>query len=466
MIGSLELHAIAQSSTIQIADCLVEGTLIALFAGLVLRISPRKSSAIRFALWFSTLMAIAALPLLSNVRWLHGLGVPAQSIVRPEITLPSSWAVYAFGVWAAVATWYLLRVSVSLWHMRVLLKSCVPIDPAVLDPRLRARLENARETRPVRLCASDLVQVPTAIGLFSPVVILPHWVMEELSPDEVNQILLHELAHLRRWDDWTNLAQRLVKALLFFHPAVWWIESKVSLEREMACDDAVLAETARPRAYAECLTHLAEKTVIRRSLALAQTVLGRMRQTSMRVARILDTSRPRQTRHAWRSAVPLLAGFAITCALLASNEPQLIAFQDARLNAGSPAMAASGSLGIPPTPAAFKTADVPSSRKISREHAARVALAKNKISSKTARGGLEDFEAAFVVQGSAVEPNMVHTTVDNSTSVISTQTVYFLLEQGGAHTSRQPVYEIEVWRMTVFHPSTFSVSKESPRKET
>jgi beta-lactamase regulating signal transducer with metallopeptidase domain len=71
---------------------------------------------------------------------------------------------------------------------------------------------------------------------------------------------LHELAHLRRYDDWTNLAQKLVKALFFFHPAVWWIEKQVSLEREMACDDAVLAETASPRAYAECLAHLAEKT--------------------------------------------------------------------------------------------------------------------------------------------------------------------------------------------------------------
>ena len=93
-----------------------------------------------------------------------------------------------------------------------------------------------------------------------PVVVVPGWVMQELSADELNQILLHELAHLRRWDDWTNLAQKVVKALFFFHPAVWWIEKRVSLEREMACDDAVIAETASPRAYAECLTHLAERT--------------------------------------------------------------------------------------------------------------------------------------------------------------------------------------------------------------
>ena len=118
--------------------------------------------------------------------------------------------------------------------------------------------------------------------------------MQELSADELNQIVLHELAHLRRRDDWTNLAQKMVKALFFFHPAVWWIEQKMSLEREMACDDAVMAETASPRAYAECLAHLAEKTLIQRGVALAQAALGRIRQTSLRVAQILDGNRSSQ----------------------------------------------------------------------------------------------------------------------------------------------------------------------------
>jgi hypothetical protein len=296
-------------------------------------------------------------------------------------------------------------------------------------------------------------------------VIFPGWLIEELSPDEVNQILLHELAHLRRRDDWTNLVEKLVKAMLFFHPAVWWIESKVSLEREMACDDAVLAETARPRAYAECLTHVAEKTLIRRSLVLAQAALGRVRQTSLRVARILDANRPRQTGHAWRSAVPLLAGFAITCTLLVSNQRQLIAFQDAGPNAPSPVIAASSSLGIPPTPAIFRTAGVPTSRRIFREHARRVALASKKISSKAAHGGFENFEATFVVEDSTVESNLLYTTVLNSPSLISTETVYLLTEESGGHTSRRTLCEIQVC-MKVFRPATRSVSIEPPRTET
>jgi hypothetical protein len=135
------------------------------------------------------------------------------------------------------------------------------------------------------------------------------------------------LAHLRRWDDWTNLAQKLLRAIFFFHPAVWWIESKLSLEREMACDDAVLAETANPRAYAECLVTVAEKSLMRRGLAMAQAAVSRVRQTSQRVAQILDTKRSGATR-IWKPALGMVATFAVICAGLLSRTPELVSFQD------------------------------------------------------------------------------------------------------------------------------------------
>ena len=156
------------------------------------------------------------------------------------------------------------------------------------------------------LCVSDRLRVPTAIGFTKPLVVIPSWTMRELSAAELNTILLHELAHLRRRDDWTNLVQKILGALLFFHPAVWWIEKKLALEREMACDDLVLARTTSPRAYAECLVSLAEKSFLRRGLALAQAAVDRLRNVSLRVAQILDVNRPRATR-VWRPA-PVLVG--------------------------------------------------------------------------------------------------------------------------------------------------------------
>ncbi|HEY4762356.1 MAG TPA: M56 family metallopeptidase [Candidatus Sulfotelmatobacter sp.] len=323
---AFNLHAIAQISALQIVDCLVQGTLIAIFFALMLGMARRQNADTRFAVWFSALMAIATLPLFGS--WGRHVGIPAGSASPSTIILPGSWALYLFGTWAVIAAGLLMGIVRGLWHLHVLRKSSVPLRPAALDPRLQRTLERARSKRSVDFCTSDRVQVPTAVGLVKPIILIPRWVMQELSPDELNQILLHELAHFGRWDDWTNLAQKIVKALFFFHPAVWWIEKRVSLEREMACDDAVLAETASPRAYAECLANLAEKTLLHRSIALAQSALGRIRQTSLRVAQILDVNRAPVTARAWKPAVSLVAGFALVCALGISRTPRLIAFAD------------------------------------------------------------------------------------------------------------------------------------------
>jgi hypothetical protein len=151
--------------------------------------------------------------------------------------------------------------------------------------------------------------------------------LQELSAAELNSILVHELTHLRRRDDWTNLAQQILKALLFFHPAVWWIESKLALEREMACDDAVLAETTNPRDYAQCLISVAEKSLVRRGLALAQAAVNRMRQTSLRVSQILDVNRSKAI-PVWKPALYSVAAFSIACLAGLSHTPGLVAFKD------------------------------------------------------------------------------------------------------------------------------------------
>ena len=157
----------------------------------------------------------------------------------------------------------------------------------------RQTLAEFQQHRRVSLCVSDRVSVPTAVGLFRPAVVLPTWTLSELSAGDLNSVLVHELAHLRRRDDWTNLLQKLVRAVFFFHPAVWWIESRLSLEREMACDEHVLANTEDPRAYAECLVSLAEKGFLHRAVMLAQGAVHRVKECSARVASDTRSGRPR-----------------------------------------------------------------------------------------------------------------------------------------------------------------------------
>lgn len=323
MTAALILKQLAQISAERMLNSMLEGIAIGLFAWILLQVVERRSSSTRFAVWFSALLAIAALPLIGGA----GSSTGPAKVANSAITIPVSWALAIFVVWAAVAALLMARVGLGLWQLRKLRASCPAIDAATLDPLLRTTLQTFQAVRSVDLCQSDRLQVPTAIGFLKPAVVLPTWAMQELSTTELNAILIHELAHLRRRDDWTNLAQQVVKALLFFHPAVWWIESKLALEREMACDDAVLAETANPRGYAQCLISMAEKSFLRRSLALAQAAVNRVHQTSLRVSQILDANRSRATR-VWKPALYSVAAFFVACLVSSSHAPEIVAFKD------------------------------------------------------------------------------------------------------------------------------------------
>ncbi|HEV2971314.1 MAG TPA: M56 family metallopeptidase [Pirellulales bacterium] len=120
--------------------------------------------------------------------------------------------------------------------------------------RLRAAL---RIARPVAVAVSQRVIAPMLVGILKPLILLPAAMLDGQSVAQIEMILLHELAHVRRWDNLVNLAQRMVEAALFFHPAVWFVSRWVRLEREHCCDAVVLAHTDDPRAYAETLAALA-----------------------------------------------------------------------------------------------------------------------------------------------------------------------------------------------------------------
>jgi beta-lactamase regulating signal transducer with metallopeptidase domain len=323
MTALLDFHSVAQFSSLRIVDSLVGGTIISGFAAALLRVARRSNAGTRFAIWFAALVAIATLPFAGALSSHSTL-----STIHPAVTVPDSWAYYVFGAWAIVATFFLIGVGRAFWHVYALRRNCIELDSTLLDPALQETMRRAQLKRSVALCTSSDVRVPTALGLMKPAIVIPDWALTELSSSELNQVVLHELAHLRRWDDWTNLAQQIIRALLFFHPAVWWIGSKAELEREMACDDAVLAETESPRAYAECLAHLAERSFVQRSLALAQAAIGHLRQTTTRVEQILDVNRPKESKRSWKPAVSLVAGFALVCGIGVSKAPKLIAFGD------------------------------------------------------------------------------------------------------------------------------------------
>ena len=300
----------------------LEGVVLAALVWGLLKTVGRRTSSTRFAVWFVVLLTIGALPWMGSLRW--GAAAASADPSKSAILIPASWALGIFCVWAAVALASLGRVSLGLWQLRSLRRSSSLLDATSVDPALQEVLAVSCK-RPISLYVSPHVRVPMATGFLRPMIVIPSWALRELSTDELKVVLLHEAAHLQRWDDWTNLTQKVLCALFFFHPVVWWLESKLALEREMACDDLVVAATSSPRAYAECLVSLAEKSLGRRNFALAQAAVNRMKHTSLRIKQILDRKHSGVTA-VWKPAVGVTATAAMAFLLFVNDAPRLVGF--------------------------------------------------------------------------------------------------------------------------------------------
>lgn len=455
MTAALNLQPLAQLSAERILNCTAEGMVIALLAWLLLRAIGPRNSGTRFAVWFAALLGIAALPLFGS--WAsHG----ADLSQRSEITLPVSWALYVFAAWAVVAALGLLRVGIGFWHLHRVRKSCVAVDVATLDPMLQKTLAEFDSSRAVTPCVSDDLRVPTAIGFTKPLVVIPSWTIQELSTLELNAILLHELAHLRRRDDWTNLVQKIVGALLFFHPAVWWIDKKLALEREMACDDLVLAETQNtsPRAYAECLVSLAEKSFLRRGIAMAQAAVDRLWQVSLRVTQILDVNRPRATR-VWRPAPVLVGGVSLVCLIALSHAPaRLVSFENGAASVSATNAIAAGDFEASQMPQ-MGARVVPTKLEVGtravEEEKTSAPVAAKSVKSPPGPTGKPDIIPASAAQHRVQTPILIRASMERDSG--APQTLFLVMQTEVVRTqeygvSGGVVWDLCVWRVTVVGP--------------
>lgn len=431
-----------------------EGIALALLAWISLRVFVRKSSSARFGIWLSALVVIVALPLVRGLWASNALHAAAA----PLVDVSGSWAKDLLGIWAAVSALALIGVGLGIWNLRKLHRDSQPIDTASLAPELQQTVRSFRSVRKVELALSSWVSVPAVIGFFRPIILLPAWALQELSTEQLNSILIHELAHLRRWDDWTNLAQKLARALLFFHPAIWWIDHQLSLEREMACDEFVLSSTSNPRAYAECLVSLAEKSLLRRTVALAQALVGRMSQTSRRVSQILDPGRHAISRR-WKPAFALMAAFSAAGTFWLMRAPELVAFNDTP--AGT--VIANAKPSILPTAVAFhaaahlapQTPVVIPAKFVERGAAprkTRTVLAKHEVALKLREPAA--LKASMHEQHIS-EPRVIQASTRKAVARPPVETVYVVTE---SENNASGSWMLCVWRVTVVNSSATSQS--------
>ena len=152
----------------------------------------------------------------------------------------------------------LLRLVIGLWGGRRLRRRVHLIDDSsLLNAMQRQATALGLKLLPV-LAYCERVTVPTVVGVLKPMILLPLTLTSGLSPEQMESVLAHELAHLRRYDHLVNLLQRVIESLLFFHPALWWVSHRIRDEREHCCDDLVVACGAMPLDYAKSLLVVAE----------------------------------------------------------------------------------------------------------------------------------------------------------------------------------------------------------------
>jgi beta-lactamase regulating signal transducer with metallopeptidase domain len=262
----------------------------------------RGSARARYMAWWLALAFVAALPAFSIARMRVPMagGEPAKPAVAasaqapdPLIALPDRWwasDAVAIGIWAGWATVHALWLANALLALRRARKRCQPM-PRRLETELTLWTGLRSSGRQARLALSNGVQAAAVLGGRSPVVALSPALLDDLSSDEIDCIVAHEWAHVQRRDDMAALVQALVRVVAGWHPAVWWLNRQITLEREHACDEAVVEITGAAKRYAACLVKLAGPSIepVRPLPIVAMSAAG----LRPRVVRILAGSRHR-----------------------------------------------------------------------------------------------------------------------------------------------------------------------------
>jgi uncharacterized protein YjbI with pentapeptide repeats/beta-lactamase regulating signal transducer with metallopeptidase domain len=250
--------------------------------------------------------------------------------VQPRVTFagrfPLAWtprvsralALGVVGVWALGALIGLIGLAASVARVRGLKRRSSPLDGTLADEL--PWLTEVGPGREIYLRLSYETETPVAIGFRRPVILIPTELATADGLGAIEPLILHEHAHLRRKDDWTNLLQRAIERVLWFNPVVWLVGRRIALEREIASDDAVVEKTGEAHAYATSLWKLAREMRMPEHAVVAPGALLTRKQITVRIEQLLDKKRARLHRSPVVAlGVALAAVFAI--GFVASSAP-------------------------------------------------------------------------------------------------------------------------------------------------
>jgi beta-lactamase regulating signal transducer with metallopeptidase domain len=264
-----DVHTLVSAVALSLVHSLWEVALLGLLAALNFGAMGRAGAAQRHTAGMAWLLAMAAAPVVTfflhcrpgaPVDGLAALPVLASAFHTPPADSPASlldWATALITLLWLAGVAAMLVVRIGGWQM---VRGLDGQSWERLPPLWQARLEALRQalaiSRSVGVRLGRQVGTPFTAYVLKPVIYLPLGLLSQLPRDQVEALLAHELAHIRRLDWLWNLAQTAIEAVLFFHPAMWWLSGRIRQEREHACDAMAASVCGGPIALAEALAAL------------------------------------------------------------------------------------------------------------------------------------------------------------------------------------------------------------------
>lgn len=307
-----------------------QGSVVALALLVTLRLLTRAHANVRYVVCWVALALVLTLPAIS---WLlakgHGPEVLAVVPVGVTVSVPDAWwtseAVMA-GAWAVWFGVHAVRLARAVIALRRARARSLPF-PSHVESRLPHWQRACQTGRRPSLVLSDSVTAAAVLGCGTPTIAVAPSVLTALESGELDRVLMHEWAHVRRRDDLAHLLQIVIRAVAGWHPAVWWIDRRLHAEREVACDEMTVAMTGSPASYAACLVKLAGARGVERT-ALAVPAVLKAAGLRARVTRIVSRHpliAPARARSIAAGVVSVLGAVALAVGGLRLVEPTVMA---------------------------------------------------------------------------------------------------------------------------------------------
>jgi beta-lactamase regulating signal transducer with metallopeptidase domain len=270
-----------------------QGGVVAAALSVLLVTLKRSRANVRYVVCWTAALFVIALPLLP--AWQPASFGDAIDVSDSDalVALPDVWWTSTRVIAGAAMLWAGVSI-IRLWSAIAAIRRARRRSrtfPAHLESRLPHWRRVCEEGRRATLVLSEEVTSAAVLGLGAPMIAVAPSVVRMLDPEDLDRVLLHEWTHVQRRDDIVNLGQILIRLLGGWHPALWWIDRRLRVEREIACDETTVALTGRPKSYAECLMKLSALERTPRAIDAAPAVFTRSGLRA-RIVKIVSPHQP------------------------------------------------------------------------------------------------------------------------------------------------------------------------------